>query len=336
MTSSYDPIQELQKLGYTEREGAFLYLIGIHSGYFLRRQYLTFIEREDGAMVQRFLEKAVELLHVQAIEYATGRHIYHLKSKLIYRIFGQEDSQNRRVKGDRQIQARLMQVDYLLEHFGEQFLETSQQKVAFFQERLKVPLESLPETRYGNNGTVSYFPDRFPIAVKQEFGQSSPPLVTLVFIDDGLRSISAFVRWLEQYARLLRALRRAEIIYAAGNSRNFEDAEREFLRRFPVSAATSEMPGGLEHFLNYLELRTRYDRNLGGFSLHDLAVLHEGMKLYTSAEQRALLDAWKLGNTNEAKLRARFEPQTRQISVRGYLLEYDYPIRSMKYRRAVL
>jgi hypothetical protein len=39
MTPAYDPIPELQKLGYTEREAAFLYLVGIHSGYFLRRQY---------------------------------------------------------------------------------------------------------------------------------------------------------------------------------------------------------------------------------------------------------------------------------------------------------
>jgi hypothetical protein len=335
MTPAYDPIPELRKLGYTEREAAFLYLVGIHSGYFLRRQYLTFIEREDGAMVQRFLQKVVELQHVHPVEYAAGRHIYHLKSKLIYRILAQEDSQNRRVKGDRQIQARLMLIDYLLDHFGEQFLETSKQKVAFFQEKLKVPLESLPQTRYGNNGTVGYFPDRFPIAVKQKPGQSTP-LITLVFIDDGLRSISAFVRWLEQHTQLLKTLHRANVIYAAGNSRNFDDAEREFLRRFPPSSATSEMPRGLEHFLNYLELRTRYDRNVGGFSLTDLAIVREGMELYTSLEHQALLSVWKNGSTNEAKIRARFEPKIRQTSIHGYLLEYDYPIWSMKYRRTVL
>jgi len=334
MTPAYDPIQELGKLGYTEREAAFLYLVGIHSGYFLRRQYLAFIEREDGAMVQRFLQKVVELQHAHPVEYAAGRHIYHLKSKLIYRILGQEDSQNRRVKGDRQIQARLMQADYLLDHFGEQFLETAKQKMAFFQ-KLRVPLESLPQTRYGNNGAISYFPDRFPIAIKQESGQSTP-LVTLVFIDDGLRSISAFVRWLEQYAHLLKALRRAEIIYAAGNSRNFDDAEREFLRRFPSSSTTSEMPRGLEHFLNYLELRTRYDRNVGGFSLTDLAIVREEMEIYTSLEHQALLSVWKNGSTNEAKIRARFEPKIRQTSIHGCMLEYDYPIWSMKYRCSVL
>jgi hypothetical protein len=41
----YDPIAGLQKFGYTERKAAFLYLVGMHSGSFLRRQLLTFIER---------------------------------------------------------------------------------------------------------------------------------------------------------------------------------------------------------------------------------------------------------------------------------------------------
>ena len=335
MTPPYDPIPELRKLGYTEREAAFLYLVGIHSGYFLRRQYLAFIEREDGAMVQRILQKSIELQHVQPVEYAAGRHIYHLKSKLIYRILGQEDSQNRRAKGDREIQARLMEVDYLLDHFGEHFLETAQQKVAFFQEKLKMPIELLPQTRYGSDRTPCYFPDRFPISVKQEPNRSAA-MVTLVFIDDGLRSVSAFVHWLEQYAPLLKALHRAEIIYTAGNSRNFDDAEREFLHRFPSTSATQEIPRGVEHFLAYLEIRSRYDRNTGGFSMEEMRVLREGIEIYTSLQQRALLAAWEIGSTSEAKIRAHFEPQTRQISIHRYLLKYDYPIWSMKYRRAVL
>lgn len=335
MTSAYDPIQELQKLGYTEREASFLYLVGIHSGYFLRRQYLALIQREDGAMVQRLLKKSIELQHVHPIEYAAGRHIYHLKSKQVYRILGQEDSQNRRAKGDRQIQARLMQVDYLLDHFGEQFLETAQQKVSFFHQKLKVPLESLPQTRYGNNGTLSYFPDRFPVSVKQESNQSAP-LVSPVFIDDGLRSVSAFVRWLEQHTPLLKALHRVKVIYAASHSRNFDDADREFLRRFPPSSVIHDLPHGLDHFLAYLKIRGRYDQNGGGFSLQDLAILREGMKLYTSLEQQALLAAWRSGSTNEASVRGLFEPLARQISFHSYPLEHDYPIWSTKYRRSVL
>lgn len=335
MTPCYDPIPELEKLGYTGREAAFLYLVGMHSGYFLRSQYLAFIAREDGAMVQRFLNKTIELQHVQAVEYASGRHIYHLKSKLIYRILEQEDSQNRRVKGDRQIRARLMQVDYLLEHSKEQFLETAQQKVAFFHQKLKIPPESLPRATYESNGEPVYFPDRFPVSVKQEPNQAVP-LTRLIFIDDGLRSISAFVLWLEHHTQLLKALRRTELVYASGSSRNFDQARREFFRRFPPNSVTGETPRGIEHFLAYLDIRTRYDRSEGGLTLNDLRLLREGSELYTSPEHQAWLFAWKNRRTTEAKIRSRFEPKATQISFSTYLLDHDYPIWSMKYRRSVL
>ncbi|MHB8303734.1 MAG: hypothetical protein ACYDC6_12980 [Acidobacteriaceae bacterium] len=36
-------------MGYTEREVAFLYLVALHSGFFLRRQYGRFVRRERGA-----------------------------------------------------------------------------------------------------------------------------------------------------------------------------------------------------------------------------------------------------------------------------------------------
>jgi hypothetical protein len=333
--TGYDPIPELQKLGYTEREAAFLYLVGVHSGYFLRRQFLAFVEREDGAMVQRFLQKTMAFGHVFPMEYAVGRHIYHLKSKLVYRLLGQEDSQNRRLKGDREIKARLMQVDYLIDHFGEKFLDKAADKVAFFQEKLNVKTESLPKASYRRHGTPCYFPDRFPIAVSDKPSQTAP-LVTLVFLDDGLRSLSAFVRWLEQYAPLLNALQLAEVVYTSDNSRNFEGAEREFLRRFPPNSVTSELPMGLEHFLNWLRIRTRYDREEGRFSLDELRILKEGEPAYTSLEKQAMLAGWKLGSVRESKLRERFEREMRQISIRGYLLEHDYPVWSMKYRRSVL
>lgn len=271
MSVLYDPIAELRKLGYTDREAAFVYLVGMHSGYFLRRQFLQFLERKDGAMAQRFLVKSVELAHVHAIEYAHGRHIYHLKSKLVYRILDQENSQNRRVKADTEIKSRLMQLDYLLDHLGERFLETTERKVSFFHDKLGIPLESLPRIVYhgtGNTDTQArYFTDRFPVSV--ETATDAAVLVRLTYIDAGLRSITSFARWLEERAALLRTLKRAEVTYTADTAHNFSAAEQEFLRRFPSQSDAKENP------------------------------------------QHAVV-------------------------IRGYLLEHDYPVWSMKYRRAVL
>jgi hypothetical protein len=130
---------------------------------------------------------------------------------------------------------------------------------SFSVRRAEIPQVAVPQIRYQNAGSPVYFPDRFPISVRQESGQPKP-VARLVFIDDGLRSISAFVRWLDQHAQLLRALHHAEVVYASDNSRNFAEAERQFLRRFPPSSATKELPRGLDHFLDYLRLRTESDR----------------------------------------------------------------------------
>jgi hypothetical protein len=144
MNPAHDPIRGLESLGYTERESSFLYLVALHSGYFVRRQFLSFIHREDGAIAQHFFQKVSNLRHVRSIAYQQERHIYHLKAKSIYGLLGQPDSQNRRNKGDRQIKARLMQLDYVIEHFGQTFLETEEQKVEFFHRELGVPIDVLP------------------------------------------------------------------------------------------------------------------------------------------------------------------------------------------------
>ncbi len=160
-----------------------------------------------------------------------------------------------------------MQLDYLLDHFGDTFLETAERKVQFFRDKLGIPLESLPRILYrGSDSTdvqVQYFVDRFPIAIHAG-ADGKELLVRFVYVDPGLRSVSSFARWLEERAALLFSLKRAEVIYTADTTHNFTAAEHEFLRRF---------------------------------SAHAMA-------------------------------------QT--ISIRGYLLQHDYPIWSMKYRRAVL
>jgi hypothetical protein len=265
MTLAYDPIPELRKFGYTEREAAFVYLVGMHSGYFLRRQFLAFLERKDGAMVQSFLQKSFALEHVCPIEYAQGRHIYHLRSRPVYRTLDREDSQARRMKADREIKSRLMQLDYVLDHLGDRFLETTEGKLAFFRDQLGISPVSLPRAvrSQGRTGiSARYFPSRFPIGVSRK-ADGTVAAISFSYIDDGLRTASHFVRWLIEHQALLTSIRSAEVVYIADAARNFPAAEHEFLRRFPPQ-------------------------------------------------------------------------KPRDISIRGYLLQHDYPIWSMRYRRAVL
>jgi hypothetical protein len=88
MNLSYDPIPVLQSVGYTEREAVFLYLAALHSGYFLRRQYVRFIERGRGALAEQFLRRAFALGHIQSIACGQARFVYHLISVEVYAAAG--------------------------------------------------------------------------------------------------------------------------------------------------------------------------------------------------------------------------------------------------------
>src|SRR5713226_6279874 len=101
--TQYDPIPDLERLGYTPREAAFLYLVGHNSGFFLRRQFLYFLNRKLGSLAQNFIEKARGNQHVSVLDYGQRRHIYHLNSRTIYRILQDEDSPYRRPRGDHEI-----------------------------------------------------------------------------------------------------------------------------------------------------------------------------------------------------------------------------------------
>lgn len=140
----YDPISSLEAIGYLEREASFLYLVAVHSGYFLSRQFCRFVNQVSGALATRFLEKASRFHHIRVIECGRGRHIYHLTSKPVYEALGHRDSQNRRIKGDAHIKARLMVLDFILANLGSNLLADEASKVDFFTTQCGVPPTTCP------------------------------------------------------------------------------------------------------------------------------------------------------------------------------------------------
>ncbi len=132
MKLDYDPIPVLESVGYTEREAAFLYLVAVHSGYFLRRQYGRFVHRERGAIAEQLLRKAAALGHIQSVACGQSRFVYHLASQEVYSAVGLATSRHRRLKGDGQIKCRLMVLDFILDHLGETILDSADAKLDFF------------------------------------------------------------------------------------------------------------------------------------------------------------------------------------------------------------
>lgn len=226
----HDAIDTIQHLGYSEREAAFLYTVAIYSGYFLRRQFNSFVQRERGAIATQFLRKA-RRRHVREIQCEPGRSLYQLHAKSLYRIVSHEDSQNRRAKGTREIRRRLIMLDYVLAHLGkEEFLDSELSRRTFFA-RLGMKPEILT--------SAAEFGDLMPVTVRRT---DYHPTVCFTFIDEGHRSIAKFERFLRTHDRLLCSLMDFAVIYVATTPKNFEHAQRLFERRFPAKVVP-QLPG---------------------------------------------------------------------------------------------
>jgi hypothetical protein len=221
----YDAIDTISHLGYSEREAAFLYTVGVHSGYFLRRQFTAFVQRERGAIATHFLRKAQRFGHVREIQCETGRSLYQLYSRMLYRILSGGDSQNRRAKSTREIRRRLILLDYVLSRLGHgEFMDSPNSRQGFLT-KLGVDAEAL--------GTSVKFGEPVPLSVhKTEYGLQ----VRLSFVDEGQRSLAKFERFLKTHDRLLCTLPDFEVVYVATTPQHFENARRMFDHNFPEVA----------------------------------------------------------------------------------------------------
>ena len=322
----YDPIASLESVGYLEREASFLYLVAVHSGYFLTRQFCQFVQGERGALPTRFLEKARRLHHIRVIECGRGRHIYHLISKPVYAALVRRDSQNRRIKGDAHIKSRLMMLDFVLANLGANVLEDEVTKADFFSTQCGVSKDLLP---YSYAGRLIYFSDGFPILV------TSSGVPRFTFFDEGQVTSTRFERYLRQYQPLFEALGEFELIYLSNTESSSARATATFNRFLPADrlrGVTSATPLGVEHFLEYLAASQRYEAKGSVTSARDLEVLREGEHLYTSLEHRALQAAWNNQSTNADRIRQRFLQKSLHATFTSVVLPYSYPIYSQGQR----
>lgn len=316
----YDPISSLEAAGYLEREASFLYLVAIHSGYFLRRQYCNFAGREGGTLVARLLGKAHHRQHIRVIECGQGWHVYHLTSKPIYAALGRPGSQHRRIKGDAYIKSRLMVLDFVLAHLSANVLDNETAKVDFFTTQCGIRSELLPRS-------LRYFPDGFPILV------SNTGIPRFVFFDEGQVTATRFERYLKQYQPLFAALGEFELTFVADTESNGARAKAAFNRFLPddkLRGVTPMTPLGVDHFLQFLAIRKRSELRGSGIPAPDLQILREGETLYTTLEHQALYSAWKIESTTADKIRQRFLQVYMRASFSAEVLPYRYPVDGLR------
>jgi len=300
----------LSNLGYTARQAAFLALVALHGGYFLRRQYVAFRGGVDGARVTDLLRRVVARQHATRAAYCRATKVYHLCARVLYHTLGLDDSRNRRPARPAGITFKLMTLDVVLRHREATFLATEAEKVAYFTTTCRLSRTVLPASCYraskaGGRATTRYFVDRAPISLTPPDGT-----VSVVYVQCWSRTLQDFEGFLMRYRPLLSALPHARVGFVATDPRLIADATAQWPRlwsrsrpakpRLDVSASELEA-----HFRG----RQRIDRKeWAGFQPRDLDRLRDELARFSSPEIAALYRRWCVLGT--AALRDLDRPDT--------------------------
>jgi hypothetical protein len=308
MTFNDQDIAAIQTLGYTLDEARFLYLVAVHSGYFVPRQFLTFSGAKWGKRLNNLVTKLESRGHVTWREYDRTGGVYHLFSRTLYRYIGKENLCNHRRHSVEFIRTRLLLLDFILGNLGFNYFETEPEKVAFFCDVLGVPRKVLPGKTYEGGPrrepTLRYFADKFPLFLDHTESPATP-VVTFSYVDPGQASLAGFAHHLHAYFPLLRQLETFSFLYIANSPVHFLAAEQSFVSRvrLPLQADISC------ELLRYFRLRNAWDlKRYGSLSASDIEWLKEAAHRFRGERFEGWYHAWSSGVLTEESLRTEFGP----------------------------
>lgn len=303
MNAASDSVCEsvLTTLGYSPREAMFLRIVAVHSGVFLRRQYVAYTGSGPGNAVQTLVTKILSRSHGRAISFGDNKIVYHVTHKGIYRLVGIEASNNRRSRSGSLLKSRLMALDFILDHAEGHFLETEQEKIDFFTHHFGAKREQLPAVVYparrigGGRPTSHTFVEKFPILVALTAKPQASPDVAFSFVDDGQSTVSSFAAFLHRYRSLMNLIPRLRLFYIADAATKFAPAQRQFERLMSSGTVGSSTPQA-DTLLRYFELMKRWQEGATRFNSDQFAELAKLRRLYNGLEYDALFEKWQVAS----------------------------------------
>jgi hypothetical protein len=322
VTIPQDKIEALKVFGYTEDEARFLYTVATHSGYFLARQFLSFVGAKRGYRTYSLTQKLITQGHATMRDYRRNGCIYHLYSRKLYAKIGRENLRNRRRHRLEAIRTRLLNLDFILANQGCQYLETEDEKVAYFCEQLHIDKQRLPVKLYmggpKSQPTLRYFVDRFPMFLGSP-SPSSSSVVTMSYVDPGLESLAAFVTHLKQYEPLFRELSAFDFLYISNTLAHFAKATELFASLMQVPLESDIATDLVRYFKTQGIWETSEFRTL---TKNDLLFLNQAKQRFQGERFETLLQGWKSGCITEADIRSEFPASsvTRRVHFQTFLL----------------
>ena len=232
----------LEALGWTGRDAEWLALVCLHSGVFLREQYLAFLGRVHREPATRFVERYRAWYGGRAGRRAPVEQVWRGSTRLftvaprsLYRALGAEHVRHRREASPAVVLRRLLSLDYVVDHLREPWLATEAEKVSALT-GAGAPEGTLPRRVYRGrqDSRCRYFAHKLPVALDAR-------RATFVFVQAEDVTPSGVRTWGETHAGLWASLRAAgrvvEVVVVGRDPERLAAAE-------PVLADWTKAPAG--------------------------------------------------------------------------------------------
>ena len=295
MTNAAVHIESLRRLGYTEREAEFLYLVAVHSGFFLQRQFSQYLGIAGRGPVTDLIKKAIQKNHVREHQPDRGtQKTYHLFSRSQYSLVGRENSRNR--KAGRyglldKASPRLLSLDFVLANLDQTYLEDETDKVEYLTAEKRISTDSLPAKIFaGQNGsqTRRFFIERFPIFLS---GNTDAPVVNFTYIEDEIRSLQTFSSFVQRYRSLFDALKDDfRLIFVSNSTQTFPYAKKIFAELLSPAHYRREQQELARFF--WLK-RMAEEKRFKELAHKDVVDWQRGLKRYCDPEHESQYEVWK-------------------------------------------
>ena len=295
-------------------KSAFIRLVALHSGVFLRRQYLQFAGISSGKHATSFLGRLIENGHCRTYPWPA-------RSLPI--------TSTRRQSTERSVIQSFAFVDLMvlitlrpnsiarlcLAESQGTHTHHEQKKLNYFTHDCNVPLSDLPGRMYrspqGKTETIRYFVDKFPLFL------SPAAVVHFTFVSTGeLPRLEEFRSHLLVHSKLFRHLKEVRLVYIHQDSFHVPQAEACFHtmlsspnRRYIDSPA----------LLRYIQLRLAWEKEeYEKVNSEGLIYLNQSQKKYAGSRNESLYQDWK----NQAANENRSAGTLKEYSLRGQFLQY--------------
>ncbi len=290
-----ESITALKQFGYTEREAEFLYIVAVHSGFFLQRQFTQFVEVAGRGPATYFIKKAIQKQHVREHLPERGtQKIYHLFSRAVYAALGKENSRHRRPGRYGLLDkapVRLLGLDFVLANLSRHYLEEEADKVDYLMRERRISQDVLPAKVFHGDDrseTRRCFVENFPIFISQE---DTSTVVNFTYIEDDIRSLQTFTSFVQRYRALFEALaNNFRLIFVSNSPLSFQIARNAFVRSLSAAARGNES----QQLTRFFWLRRMAEeKRFKELAHRDVIDWQRGLKRYSDPEYENQYQSWK-------------------------------------------